>query len=57
MCASGSQWGTEDWVVTFSFAASPNAVELTVGDITGIDKKGWEYLWVRYQDAEDEDDV
>jgi hypothetical protein len=26
-----------------------------MGDITGIDKKGWEYLWVRYQDAEDAD--
>lgn len=23
------------------------------GDITGINKKGWEYLWVRYADAED----
>ncbi len=51
--ASGSQRGTEDWELTFSFAASPNAVGLTVGDITGIEKKGWEYLWVRYQDAED----
>ena len=27
---------------------------LQVGDITGIDKKGWEYLWVRYADAEDQ---
>jgi hypothetical protein len=53
--ASGSQRGMEDWEITFSFAASPNAVGLTVGDITGIDKKGWEYLWVRYQDAEDAD--
>ena len=23
-------------------------------DITGIDKKGWEYLWVRYADVEDD---
>jgi hypothetical protein len=53
--ASGSQRGQEDWEITFSFAASPNATGLTVGDITGIDKKGWEYLWVRYQDAEDAD--
>jgi hypothetical protein len=53
--ASGSQRGQEDWEITFSFAASPNAVGLTMGDITDIDKKGWEYLWVRYQDAEDED--
>ena len=55
MGASGSQRGQEDWEITFSFAASPNATGLTVGDITGIDKKGWEYLWVRYQDSEDAD--
>ena len=24
---------------------------LTIGDITGVDKKGWEYLWVRYTDS------
>ncbi|MCK4601318.1 MAG: hypothetical protein KAU28_02550, partial [Phycisphaerae bacterium] len=35
------------------FAASPNKTNLTVGEITGIDKKGWEYMWVRYADAED----
>ena len=27
---------------------------MTIGDITGVDKKGWEYIWVRYADAEDE---
>lgn len=53
--ASGSQRGTEDWEITFSFAASPNAVGLIVGDIVGIEKKGWEYLWVRYVDVEDSD--
>ena len=39
--------------ISFKFAASPNATGLVVGDITGIAKKGWEYLWVRYADAED----
>ena len=53
--ASGSQRGTEDWEIAFKFAASPNATDLKVGDITGIEKKGWEYLWVRYADAEDEE--
>ena len=24
-----------------------------MGEISGISKKGWEYLWVRYGDAED----
>ncbi len=51
--ASGSQRGEDDWEITFKFAASPNATGLVVGDITGIAKKGWEYLWVRYADAED----
>ncbi|MCC7408665.1 MAG: hypothetical protein IT442_11385 [Phycisphaeraceae bacterium] len=54
--ASGSKRGGasgEDWEITYSFAASPNRTGLTVGSITGIAKKGWEYLWVRYEDVED----
>jgi len=51
--ASGSKRGDEDWEISFRFAASPNHDGLTVGDITEIDKKGWEYMWVRYADAED----
>ncbi len=51
--ASGSKRGADDWEITFRFAASPNRTGITVGEITGIDKAGWEYLWVRYTDAED----
>ncbi len=51
--ASGSKRGDDEWEITFRFAASPNVTGMTVGDITGVDKKGWEYLWVRYTDAED----
>ena len=51
--ASGSKRGAEDWEITYRFAASPNKTGLTIGDIINIDKKGWEYLWVRYADAED----
>jgi len=51
--ASGSKRGEEDWEITFRFAASPNRTNITVGDITVASKKGWEYLWVRYADAED----
>ena len=52
--ASGSQRGAgEDWEITFKFAGSPNRTGITVGPITGIAKKGWEYLWVRYADTED----
>lgn len=54
--ASGSRRGTgadADWEITFRFAASPNASGLSVGPIGGISKKGWEYLWVRYDDEVD----
>ena len=51
--ASGSKRGSGDWEITFHFAASPNKTGLSVGDITGIAKKGWEYLWVRYEDDVD----
>jgi len=51
--ASGSKRGLGPWEITYRFASSPNITGLTVGTITGIDKKGWEYLWVRYADAED----
>ena len=33
--------------------ASPNANNLSIGGINGINKKGWEYLWVRYVDDKD----
>jgi hypothetical protein len=52
--ASGSQrQGDDAWEITFRFAASPNVTGITIGGITGISKKGWEYLWVQYEDAED----
>ena len=52
--ASGAKRGKDAWEITFRFAASPNVSGLKVGDIEGINKKGWEYLWVRYADDEDE---
>lgn len=54
--ASGSRRGSnpdDDWEISFRFAASPNATNLSVGPIGGIAKKGWEYLWARYADQED----
>lgn len=48
--ASGSRRGTGDLEINYHFAASPNVTSLTIGSspntITGIAKKGWEYLWV-----------
>lgn len=46
--ASGSQRGDDDWEISFRFAASPNATGLVVAGISGIAKKGWEYLWVNW---------
>ncbi len=51
----GETEGDGDWEISFKFAGSPNVTGLTIGDITDIDKKGWEYMWVRYEDAEDDD--
>jgi hypothetical protein len=52
--ASADETTASDFVdITYRFAASPNRTGITVGDITGISKWGWEYLWVRYADAED----
>ena len=45
--ARGTQRARGDWEITFLFAGSPNVTGLAVGDITGIAKKGWDYLWVR----------
>jgi len=55
--ASGSKRGAggADWEITFRFAGSPNVTGLTVGPIGGINKKGWEDMWVRYADSEDND--
>lgn len=51
--ASGAKRGYDDWEITFRFAASPNVTGLTLGSITGINKEGWQYLWVRFADDED----
>ena len=52
--ASGQNIDSEKAEITFRFGISPNATGLSIGDITGIAKKGWEYLWVRYEDHVDE---
>ncbi|QDU71033.1 hypothetical protein [Mucisphaera calidilacus] len=52
--ASGTQRSDgASWEITFKFAGSPNRTGMSVGAMTGISKKGWEYLWVRYGDVED----
>jgi len=54
--AQGTRRGSGDddlWEISYQFAGSPNVTGLSVGPITGINKLGWEYLWVRYAVAED----
>jgi hypothetical protein len=52
--ASGAKTGVDDWEISFKFAASPNVTNLSIGgEITVSSKKGWDYLWVRFADAED----
>ena len=51
--ASGSRRGearSDYWEITFKFAVSPNKSSIPVGSLSMSDKKGWDYLWVRYAD-------
>lgn len=50
---SGAKRGNQKWSLTFRFAGSANVTGQTIGDITGIDKLGWDHLWVAYADFED----
>lgn len=54
-CSGAQEWddqrGMGPWSLSFKFVASPNVTGQTIGDITGIAKRGHEYLWVRYEDA------
>ena len=51
---SRGQDGTEaEASATYMFAMSSNVTGLTIGDITGIAKKGWETAWISYMEADD----
>lgn len=56
--ASGRRVAYNMWDVAYRFASLPNHSAandnlITVGDITGIAKNGWDYLWVQYADDVD----
>lgn len=66
--ASGSQeWDTQKgdgpWSLSYKFVQSSNAgigktlPAITIGDIGNIEKKGHEYLWVRYEATVDGTDL
>lgn len=50
--ATGRRRSESKYEIKFDFAYSPNQTDLTIGEspnqITGISKKGWEYLWITY---------
>ncbi|NBW11331.1 MAG: hypothetical protein EBR82_25195 [Caulobacteraceae bacterium] len=56
-CSGSQEWddqkGRGPWSLSFRFVASKNVTDQRIGDITGVAKKGHEYLWVRYEDAVD----
>lgn len=51
--ANGTQRGDESWEVNFRFSAQENKTGLSIGGISGINKKGWEYLWVKWASEAD----
>lgn len=51
--ARGRNRSEDEFQVTFSFAASANVSGLTVGNITGITKKGWDFIWFVYGEQDD----
>ena len=51
--ARGGQNASGNWEIEGQFSAIPNQQNIAVGDITGINKNGWEYMWVRYLDNDD----
>jgi hypothetical protein len=54
-CSGSQEWddqrGKGTWSLSFRFVASKNVTGQTIGSISGISKKGHDYLWVRYEDA------
>lgn len=47
----GGEGGEDEnnWVdVTYHFAARPNEFAMSVGNISGVTKQGWDYLWVKH---------
>jgi len=72
-CSGNQEWDSEKgdgpWSLSYKFVASPNrglptgvsgpetAAAISVGTISGIVKKGHEYLWIRYESAVDGSDL
>ena len=53
--ASGTSRAGGAWQINYRFVAAKNVTALTIGAITGINKKGHEYLWVKFDNGISED--
>lgn len=51
--ARGSDGTNAEATVHYQFAVSGNVSGQSIGSIAGVAKKGWEVLWIRYEDAEE----
>lgn len=51
--AAGTKRGDDDWEIGYRFSALPNLTDIVIGDITVPSKKGWEYIWVLFDDEQD----
>lgn len=52
---SGKAGSSTESTITHSIACSENVTGLTIGAIANIAKKGWESVWISYEDDEDQD--
>jgi len=50
---SGSARGADLWSLRYAWAVQPNEAGITIGPLTGISKRGWDYLELHYEDEED----
>lgn len=49
--ATGSEGTDAETTVQYEFAVSPNQTDLTIGETTGIEKKGHDYLWIDFAES------
>lgn len=53
--ASGGRTGLENWTVNFEFMTQEKQENITIGDITGINKDPWDLIWCQYKEEESAD--
>jgi hypothetical protein len=52
---SGSNKDPDLIEISYQFDQSDDVEAQTIGDITGVTKAGWQYLWVQYREHDDQD--